>query len=488
MAYTKHISKIDKNSINSWIGGGRKQYTLLYSAANDGCDPTKFHTNCDNKGPTVTLVYNVNKNVYGGYARVSWMSTGESVYDGDAFLFFLKGKPGQKPNKFTAKAPEYALTMNKDCGPSFGKGPDLLTFKDAVTKGTNSFPLNSVMSPATYQISADTVTEMTDGLFDAEDIVVYAVEDVAEEIYLPTPWRKMDLPEELKSTWNAGVLNYLKKDIEDYWPLREKGVSENVIPHVNILLLGPVGAGKSSFFNTLNSFFMERLSIQARAGSSDTSLTKSFNVYSIISNGRPLRFRICDCRGFDDTHGVDMRDIEAMLDGNIKNKYKFVDKSHIRTDNLLYRRDPKIHDRIHCVVFVVDANNDPDYIMTEHVQEQIKQTQDHMNEKDIPQLILMNKIDGLSESVRRDLSRIFHSKEVKERVEKLSHSLRLPSYTVLPMKNIDTEQCMDIHVNILALYNLRQMLRAANDYLLNYLDEFMVDKCEPTDEKSSDTM
>lgn len=29
--------------------------------------------------------------------------------------------------------------------------------------------------------------------------------DFAQEIYLPTPWRKMDLPEELKSTWNAAV-------------------------------------------------------------------------------------------------------------------------------------------------------------------------------------------------------------------------------------------------------------------------------------------
>lgn len=47
----------------------------------------------------------------------------------------------------------------------------------------------------------------------------------------------------------------------------------------------------------------------------------------------------------------------------------------------MYRRDPQMHDRIHCVVFVVDANNDPDYPMTEHVQEQIKETQELMNER-----------------------------------------------------------------------------------------------------------
>jgi hypothetical protein len=92
---------------------------LLYSSADHGCDPTVFHNNCDNKGPTVTIAYNINGNVYGGYARVSWMSGGgESVYDSDAFLFLLTG---QKPCKFTIKSPEYALTMDTNCGPVFGK-------------------------------------------------------------------------------------------------------------------------------------------------------------------------------------------------------------------------------------------------------------------------------------------------------------------------------------------------------------------------------
>jgi hypothetical protein len=42
-----------------------------------------------------------------------------------------------------------------------------------------------------------------------------------------------------------------------------------------------------------------------------------FNIYTIISKRRPLKFRLCDCRGFEDVHGVDMSDIEAILDGNV---------------------------------------------------------------------------------------------------------------------------------------------------------------------------
>lgn len=96
----------------------------------------------------------------------------------------------------------------------------------------------------------------------------------------------------------------------------------------------------------------------------------------------------------------------------------------------------------------------------------------------IPQLILMNKIDGISESVKGDLSTVFHSQEVKERAEKLAHALRLTPYTVLPIKNIDHEQKITTNINILALHNLRQMLRAADDYLQNYLDEFLGDELD----------
>ena len=79
MALSKQISE-HEGLLNKWIGGGKKRYTLLYSAADHGCDPTAFHNNCDNKGPTVIIAYNINGNVYGGYARVSWMSGLGSLY------------------------------------------------------------------------------------------------------------------------------------------------------------------------------------------------------------------------------------------------------------------------------------------------------------------------------------------------------------------------------------------------------------------------
>jgi TRAP-type mannitol/chloroaromatic compound transport system substrate-binding protein len=54
----------------------------------------------------------------------------------------------------------------------------------AVTKTTEAFPLNSEMYPGTYQISLETVKEMTGGKFDVENLVVYDVEGLCNIYYI----------------------------------------------------------------------------------------------------------------------------------------------------------------------------------------------------------------------------------------------------------------------------------------------------------------
>ena len=41
----------------------------------------------------------------------------------------------------------------------------------------------------------------------------------------------------------------------------------------NILILGPVGAGKSSFYNTINAGFQGRITVKAISGSGPRSVT-----------------------------------------------------------------------------------------------------------------------------------------------------------------------------------------------------------------------
>ena len=55
-----------------WITGSNK-WRLCWRASQHGSASTTFHSRCDNKGPTVTIV-RVGEYVFGGYADVSWTS------------------------------------------------------------------------------------------------------------------------------------------------------------------------------------------------------------------------------------------------------------------------------------------------------------------------------------------------------------------------------------------------------------------------------
>lgn len=57
------------------------------------------------------------------------------------------------------------------------------------------------------------------------------------------------------------------KDIINYKP------SIKAVPQARVLLVGPVGAGKSSFFNSVNSMFRGNMTCQAISGTLDKSVT-----------------------------------------------------------------------------------------------------------------------------------------------------------------------------------------------------------------------
>ena len=68
-------SKQKKIFVNTWLKGKLKQprssFVLLYRASRDGWAASNFHSICDNKGPTVTVMKSGN-NIFGGYTEQSW--------------------------------------------------------------------------------------------------------------------------------------------------------------------------------------------------------------------------------------------------------------------------------------------------------------------------------------------------------------------------------------------------------------------------------
>ncbi|XP_026063125.1 interferon-induced protein 44-like [Carassius auratus] len=63
--------------------------------------------------------------------------------------------------------------------------------------------------------------------------------------------------------------------------LRELKLSDSNVKYIRILLAGQVGAGKSSFINSVNSVFQRRITTEAiadNAGAGGTSFTKTVSI------------------------------------------------------------------------------------------------------------------------------------------------------------------------------------------------------------------
>lgn len=73
---TSVIFKDDEyvDQMAGWLKHFDFKWRLCYRASRDGWEPQDFHSNCDNKGPTVTVV-KANDNIFGGFTDQNWQGT-----------------------------------------------------------------------------------------------------------------------------------------------------------------------------------------------------------------------------------------------------------------------------------------------------------------------------------------------------------------------------------------------------------------------------
>ncbi|CAG2250104.1 unnamed protein product [Mytilus edulis] len=460
------FKKSDQKQMNEWLGGN-KRYTLLFKATRDGCDATAFHTKCNNKGPTVTIMYNTNNSVYGGYTSLSWASTGDYVVDGNSFLFRLHQNGIWKPVKMPVKNTTYSIHDSAGYGPTFGGGHDLPSFTNTITVTGGYFQLNGTLSFGhSYNSNGETLDSIANGHKNVKDIEVYSVEVSDTNAELAEPWRKTP-------QWNSQFFVALKEKVERYKPLKELNV-----PQARVLLVGQVGAGKTSFFNTINSVFRGYITRQACSGNAEHSLTTVYRKYQIRNgvSGKALNFRLHDTRGLEADQGMDTHGMCYLLDGNLPDRFQFNPSAPVTPDITGFVAKPQFADKIHCVVFVIDGSTVD--VMPEKVIEKMKGFQIHMNQRGIPQLVLLTKIDKVCEATSEDLSQVFFSPVVQETVDRVSQILGLPRSNILPIKNYESEIELQDNVNILTLLTLQQILNSADDYMFNYLDQIEDEKLQ----------
>jgi len=135
-----------QNNITNWLGDIKRTVKLLYRATRDGFNPQQFHTLCDNKGPTITLVRDDKGRCFGGYTSLSWQSEFMWKNDDTAFMFSFN-----RNKKIMTKNPSKSIYHNPGNGPTFGEGHDLLL----LSGGNNNKTTGSTFSDDNLNITGD---------------------------------------------------------------------------------------------------------------------------------------------------------------------------------------------------------------------------------------------------------------------------------------------------------------------------------------------
>lgn len=260
-----------------------------------------------------------------------------------------------------------------------------------------------------------------------------------------------------------GNLNYVK----GYRPCRRS------VRHLRILLHGPVGAGKSSLINSVNSLFQGRITSLALSDRTSLgSFTKKYTTYKIQKNrNESYNFVFNDIKGLEQSANTesDMETFKCILKGHVRDDYKLDPDNQISEDDDFYNADPTLSDKVHVLVFVIPA----DKVSLIHPTVRTRMTSIRLaaSEEGIPQLVILTKVDQCSNKLKKDINYVYRSTYIEEQVNNASRLLGIPPNCIYPVKNYHNEMTPNDNVNALILFALRHMIHLGEDYLNKQADD-----------------
>uniref|UniRef100_A0A8C8YPI4 Interferon induced protein 44 n=1 Tax=Prolemur simus TaxID=1328070 RepID=A0A8C8YPI4_PROSS len=388
MALTTRLTWLQEKLLQNYFGG--KKFSLLYKASVHGFSTVELLERCHNEGPTMTVIYSGDY-VMGVYTQESYQERKEV-----SIILFVLQDTNISKCKMRLLIPWKSdhSGILQSC-----EGELLINFERKNVKVASKI-IENLGLPQNNPISI-------------QDYEVFRCEDnlwiIKSKLYL-----------------------YLLCTLRTHKPYGD------LVPQVRILLLGPTGAGKSSFFNSVKSVFRGHVTCQALVGSDTSGISKKYRTYSIKDgrDGNFLPFILCDTLGLgEEEEGLCIGDVSCILKGHISDRYQFDSMKPITSGHQNYIGSPLVKDRIHCVAFVFDANS------VEHLS---------------PEIVVKIK------SIRREVIKCGESHSTLN-VELLKFGFALSD--ILVVSNYTSEWELDPVKDVLILSALRQMLWAADDFL-----------------------
>nr|XP_022296667.1 interferon-induced protein 44-like [Crassostrea virginica] len=123
-----------------------------------------------------------------------------------------------------------------------------------------------------------------------------------------------------------------------------------------------------------------------------------------------------------------------------------------------YIKNQDLGNKIHCVAFVIDGSTVDE--MSDKILKQVT-----VNQRGLPQIVLLTKVDKICRDVNADVTKTFTSSAVCSAVEKVANIMGLPRARVFPVKNYENETELVVGINILVLEALKRCLDLADDFI-----------------------
>ncbi|KAM6217074.1 interferon-induced protein 44-like [Rhynchocyon petersi] len=255
--------------------------------------------------------------------------------------------------------------------------------------------------------------------------------------------------------------------------LRAYKPSVCLTPEVRILLLGPVGSGKSTFINSVKSVFLGRVSHQALTGSDITSITEQFRIYSIEDgkDGVMLPFMLCDTMGLDEKEdvGLCMEDIPHILKGSIPDRYQFNPQKSMIPTHSSFIISPSLKERIHCVAYVFDINSVNN--LSSKLVEKFQRIQKEVLYRGIAHVVLFTNVNNWDKMFRDGFQSMSRSTAYERQIKQVVKMLNISISNILMVENYASEWQLEPFKDSLILSVVRQMLRITDDFLEDLLLE-----------------
>ncbi|KAJ8277495.1 hypothetical protein GJAV_G00075780 [Gymnothorax javanicus] len=248
----------------------------------------------------------------------------------------------------------------------------------------------------------------------------------------------------------------------------------DAVSEARVLLLGPVGAGKSSFISSVHSVFSGRVINRAMVGTSSTGFTQKLQSYTIRKIGKngnqPVPLVLCDAMGLgmDGMTGLTLHDVLAVIKGHAPEGHKFSPDQPLMAETVGYVKKPSAREKMHCVAFVIDATKIDSY--SKGMGSTFQLLREHISDLGVHQVALLTHVDQLCQEAACDIIKVYRSRLVQHTMEKAAALLGMSMSYIVPVKNYSCELDVDEHTNTLLL--------CAVQHILHYVELFCQDFSE----------